>query len=238
LDARSDGYTLIEVIVALAIFTMMAALSVAALDQGLRQYRKLMHEGTDFWKYAGSLWINKSFSGVFENVVHQDKVGQVPYFECGQSMISYASVSPLAGNMPVIAWLVREEGAVAGGITRGRATIGDGTVAAAGSGSVVYYELPLNAKGGQAIAEDYLLQNYKSGNRMVILDRAENIVFNCKALNSETKISSWRESYSGRTGGRLPEAVRILYTKDGRPGMMYFSIYANAFDYASANYAF
>jgi prepilin-type N-terminal cleavage/methylation domain-containing protein len=218
LDKKSDGYTLIEVIVAVAIFAMMAALSVAALDQGLRQYGKLLKEGTDFRQYAGSLWINKSFSGVFENIVRQDNVGRVPYFECGQDVISYASVSPLAGSTPVIAWLIRE--GVAGGRT-----------------SVVYYELPLNARGAKALHEDYSLQNYKNGSRMVVLEGAENVVFGCKALNTGTKISSWHESYSGKTG-RLPEAVRILYTKDGRPGMMYFSIYANAYDYASQGYEF
>jgi prepilin-type N-terminal cleavage/methylation domain-containing protein len=212
LTARSDGYTLIEVIVAVAIFTMMAALSVAALDQGLRQYRKLLHEGTDFWKYAGSLWINKSFSGMFENVITNNG-SQVPYFECGQDMISYASVSPLAGSTPVVVWLVRE------------------------GGNVVYYELPLNARGEKSLSEDYLLRNYASGNRMVILEGAENVVFGCKALDTETMISSWREIYSGRSGGRLPEAVRILYTRNGMPGMMYFSVFANSFDYASYNFA-
>jgi len=213
LATKSDGYTLIEVIVALAIFTMMAALSVAALEQGLRQYRKLLSESTDFWKHAGSLWLNKSFAGMFENVV-KNVVGQVPYFECSQGMISYASVSPLAGSTPVIVWLVRE------------------------GSDVVYYELPLNAKEEKGIREDYSMENYKSGNRMVVLEGADSVEFGCKALNTDTKISSWQDAYSGRTGGRLPEAVRIVYTRDGKPGAMYFSVYANAFDFASHNYAF
>ena len=48
----SEGYTLIEVVIAIAIFSFMIALATAALNQGLKQYQHMMDKGINLWDAA------------------------------------------------------------------------------------------------------------------------------------------------------------------------------------------
>src|SRR5208283_6146541 len=80
LSLTFKGYTFIEVLVAMAIFSSMIMLATMALNQGLKQYRGLMEKGVNFWDKAKYLWIDSSFGTVVDYYVYKEKVGWAPYF--------------------------------------------------------------------------------------------------------------------------------------------------------------
>ncbi|PMP91694.1 MAG: prepilin-type cleavage/methylation domain-containing protein, partial [Hydrogenobaculum sp.] len=57
---HKKGYTLIEVIIAVAIFSMMVVLGTMAFTQGLRQYKNILRHGLNFWQNAKYVWLTKS----------------------------------------------------------------------------------------------------------------------------------------------------------------------------------
>ena len=106
----SKGYTLIEVLVAMAIFGSMLTLGGLALNQGLKQYQGLAEKGINFWDQAKEIGIGKSFHSMIDYYVYTRSEGWIPYFRGNENEISYVSLSPLAGTVPVIVWIRKEEG--------------------------------------------------------------------------------------------------------------------------------
>ncbi len=138
------GYTLIEVLVALAIFSSMMMLAGVALNQGLKQYHGLAEKGIGFWDYAKKIWIDKSFNSTIDYYVYRRGDRWFPYFKGNQEGISYISLAPLAGDLPVVIWIRNE-------------------AAENGMRSLVYYELPIYTKSYEEIERNYIFGDYKKG---------------------------------------------------------------------------
>lgn len=203
------GFTLIEVVVATAIFTSMVLLSTMALNQGFRQYKTVMDEGVNLWKVARSFWIHKSAAGMLFYYIDEGKRTQwYPYYVCTTDMISYVSASPMADTVPVVAWIVKENNG--------------------GNFNVVYYELPVYVKKQAELEKDYQSGDYKKGNSFVIIENVSDVRFESYVEDPLTKLWDWSREYYGKNGGKLPKYVRIAYKKDGRFNALLLSISTNA----------
>ncbi|MBF0459164.1 MAG: prepilin-type N-terminal cleavage/methylation domain-containing protein [Nitrospirae bacterium] len=204
-----SGFTLIEVVVAIAIFTSMVLLSTVALNQGFTQYKRVMNEGVNLWKAARSFWIHKSTSGMLFYFIDEGKrLDWYPYYICNPDEISYVSGSPMADNVPVVVWIVKEK----------REQNFD----------VVYYELPVYVKKQEELDKDYQSGNYKKGNSFVIMENVSDVSFESFVEDPLTKLWGWSREYYGNRGRRLPKYVRIVYNRDGRFNALMLSISTNA----------
>lgn len=205
------GYTIIEVLIAVAIFSAIVTIAAMALNQGLRQYHGILDKGITFWDNAKYLWINKSFNSTVDYYVYSRGDGWYPYFHGTQEVISYISLSPLAGNKPVVAWIRNERNDD-------------------GSRSLVYYELPVYAKDIKDIEREYVFADFKKGNSTTILKDIENVSITFYGYDMRDKQYTWSRDFDGRRKRTLPQAVKIDYRKVGeRAGStITFSINTNS----------
>ncbi|SEM73564.1 general secretion pathway protein J [Syntrophus gentianae] len=203
------GYTLIEVIVATAIFTTMVLLAGMAINQGLQQYRSLMEKGLDFWDYARIIWIEKSFNSTTDYYVQTRSDGWFPYFRGSGDGVSYVSLAPFAGELPVVVWLRKEKD------QQGRL-------------SLTYYELPVYTKTFDEIEKDYLYGRYREGQGVRMLEDADSIALSYYGYDSARRRYAWFDYFEGSRMKRLPALVRISYRQGDSSGNMIFNLYVNS----------
>ncbi len=194
-----SGYTLIEVLIAVAIFSTIVTIATMALNQGLKQYHGILDKGINFWDNARYLWINKSLNSTVDYYVYSRGDGWYPYFRGTQEVISYTSLSPLAGNKPVIAWIRNERNDD-------------------GSRSLVYYELPVYAKDMKDIEREYVFGDFKNGNSTTILKGIENVDITFYGYDIQDKQYTWSRDFDGKNKRTLPQVVKIDYRKVGEEG--------------------
>ncbi|KJU82748.1 prepilin-type [Candidatus Magnetobacterium bavaricum] len=194
---------MIEVLIAVTIFTSMVMLSMVALNQGLGQYKKLMQEGIDLRRYAASFWLHQSVSGMLNYTV-MDNNKQFPYFRCSYDGVSYVSTSPLSNNIPVVVWIVREKGT-----------------------SLTYYELPVYAKRYEDIERDYSSSAYKQGSSFVILQDVTDVRIESYVMDMVTKLQQWTPEYDTKDTNMLPTHLKISYKRGGKQETLFFSIHTN-----------
>ncbi|MBF0316852.1 MAG: prepilin-type N-terminal cleavage/methylation domain-containing protein [Nitrospirae bacterium] len=206
--SSSPGYSLIEVLIAVTIFTSMVMLSMVALNQGLGQYKKLMQEGIDFHRYASSFWLHQSVSGMLNYIVSENN-RQFPYFRCSHDGVSYVSASPLSSNIPVVVWIIGEK------------------VNSSGLFTLTYYELPVYAKKYEDIERDYSSSAYKKGSSFVILKDVTDVRIESYVMDMVTKLWQWSSDYDTKDTNMLPTHLRISYKRDGKQETNFFSIHTN-----------
>jgi general secretion pathway protein J len=205
----SKGYTLIEVLVAMAIFGSMLTLGGIALNQGLKQYQGLAEKGINFWDQAKEIGIGKSFHSMIDYYVYTRSEGWIPYFRGNENEISYVSLSPLAGTLPVIVWIRKEEGG-------------------SGQQSLVYYELPVYTKTYEDIERDLIFAAFKEGKSAKILEGVENLEFRFYGYDLLKRGSTWSRDYEGRKTKILPSAVVVSYTQEGKSEKLVFGTHVNS----------
>jgi general secretion pathway protein J len=206
---REKGYTLIEVLVAMVIFTSMLLLAGMALNQGLAQYRGLVEKGLNFWTYAKDIWVDKSLNSTVDYYVYTRTDGWFPFFKGSQEGISYVSLTPFTGDLPIVAWMKVE--AEDGGKRR-----------------LMYYELPVYTKTYEEIESHSVFGDYKKGESFKVLEGVEDIAFSFYGYDVFEKRYKWHESFNGNRMKRLPTLVRISYRQDGKPGGLVLGINVNS----------
>ena len=209
------GYTLIEVLVAMVIFTAMLLLAGMSLNQGLAQYQGLVEKGLNFWTYAKDVWISKSLNSTTDYYVYTTSDGWFPYFKGNREGLSYVSLAPFAGDLPVIAWIKLEDDD-------------------AGKKRLVYYELPVYTKTYEDLDRDATFGDYKKGRSLNVLNGVEDITFSFYGYDVLERRYKWYEDFNGSKRKRLPTLVRISYRQDGNTGGLVFGINVNSL--VKANY--
>jgi len=205
----SEGYTLIEVLVAMAIFSSMMMLAGMALNQSLKQYHGLAEKGIGFWDYAKKIWIDKSFNSITDYYVHTKSDGWFPYFRGNQEGISYVSLAPLAGDLPVVVWIRNEAGE-------------------SGMRSLVYYELPIYTKSYDEIDRDYIFADYKKGKSLKLLEEVEGIEFSFYGYDFNERRFKWYSQFDGNRMKLVPASIGISYAYGGQKGRLVFGINVNS----------
>ncbi|MBF0558440.1 MAG: prepilin-type N-terminal cleavage/methylation domain-containing protein [Nitrospirae bacterium] len=206
---NSGAYTFIEVLVAMAIFSAMVMLATMALNQGLKQYRGLMEKGINFWDRAKYMWISASFDSAMDYYVFRENIGWIPYFLGNDERVSFVSRSPLAGDLPVVVWIVKEK--------RDN-----------GLYSVVYYELPLYTKGYGELDRDYLVGDYRQGNSLPLLDGVKDINMEFFGFDELKQKGEWSDNFDGSKKRSLPSAVRLTYVTENKKQSVLFCINTNS----------
>jgi len=205
----SRGYTLIEVLVALAIFTAMVTLAGTALNQGLRQYHGLMEQGLDFWRYARMIWIDKSFNSATDYYVRTRSDGWFPYFRGGPDGISYVSLAPFAEELPVVVWIKKER---------------DGE----GMTTLTYYELPVYTRTYEEIERALLSGDYRKGQVVPILENLDGVSFRYYGYNAGKCRYEWFERFEGNRMKRLPKLIQISYRQGNSSKSLFFNLNVNS----------
>ena len=205
----TKGYTLIEVIIATAIFSAMVFLATMALNQGLRQYQGLMDKGVNFWEMARHFWMNRSVASMTDYYVSDDTGKWFPYFRGADDMFSYVSSAPITGDLPVVVWVNRENGA-------------------AGKYDLVYRELPVYSKTWRDLESDAVLDGYKKGEPMVIMGDLDKLQFRYYGYSIAKQKEEWSDDFEGRKRTRLPALIEITYVSQGKKGTLYFGIRTNS----------
>ena len=194
----------------------MLMLAGIALNQGLTQYHGLVEKGLNFWDYAKNIWIDKSFNSATDYYVYTRSDGWFPYFKGSQDGISYVSLVPFAGELPVIVWIKREDE--------------DG-----GKYSLVYYETPVYTKTYEEIDRDYVFGDYRKGKSFKLLEGVEGIEFSFYGYDFTKQMYQWYSSFDGNKMKVLPSLVKISYTRDPGGGDIVVGINVNSLAKRSYN---
>ena len=215
----ASGYSLIEVVVAMAIFSAMLLLGGMALNQGLKQYQGLIEKGLCFWDYAQKIWTDKSFNSTIDYYVNTNTQGWFPYFRGNQDGISFVTLSPFAGDLPVVVWIRKE-------------MMEDGKI------RLVYYELPVYAKSYQELEGDLASGAYRKGRSVKILEGADKIQFEFYGYDVRDEKHRWRNIFEGAETKQLPLLVQIDYMRSGENRMFMYAIHVNSQMKRSYNYRY
>jgi len=207
--SSAEGYTLVEVLVATAIFTAMLMLAGMALNQGLMQYQGLVEKGLNFWDYAKKIWIDKSFNSTTDYYVYTRSDGWFPYFKGSQEGISYVSLSPFAGELPVVVWIKN---------------IADDK----GKRALVYYELPVYTKSYEEIDRDEVFGDYKKGKSLRFLDSVDGMEISFYGYDLRNRKYGWYGSFDGSRMKALPSLIKVSYSQNGAKGSLLFTINVNS----------
>lgn len=205
----SNGYTLIEVVIAIAIFSFMIALATAALNQGLKQYQHMMDKGINLWDAAKNLWVTKSFNAAIDYYVYTEGKKWFPYFHGSQDAVSYVSLSPVAGDLPVVVWLKNEK-------------------MNTGKRSLVYYELPVYTKDYKELERMDTFHDYKKGWSVKLLENVENVKIRFFGYDVRKRQSLWSNGFDGSLTKSLPALVEITYIREGKKSEIVFGISTNS----------
>jgi general secretion pathway protein J len=179
-----------------------------ALDQGLKQYHGLMEKGVNFWDNARHLWLNRSLSSSVDYYV-ADRGKWFPYFYGLRDRISYVSLAPLVGDIPVVVWIIKERQ------DNGRF-------------SLVYYELPVYTKGLKEIERDYVLNEYKKGQSIKLLSDVDNVEPEFYGYDLLKEKDEWSNDYQGDKKMTLPSLLKFNYIIEGRKNSLVFRINTNS----------
>jgi general secretion pathway protein J len=204
-----SGYTLIEVIVAMAIFSAMLLLGGMALNQGLKQYQGLIEKGLRFWDYAQNIWTDKSFHSTIDYYVNTNSKVWFPYFRGNQEGVSFVTLAPFAGDFPVVVWIRKEK-------------------TEDGKENLIYYELPVYAKSYRELDEDFSSGAYRRGRAVKILDGVDRIQFEFYGYEVRDEKHMWRKIFEGAETRQLPLLVRIDYMLGGEKKMFMYAIHVNS----------
>ncbi|MFA5284173.1 MAG: prepilin-type N-terminal cleavage/methylation domain-containing protein [Smithellaceae bacterium] len=205
----SKGYTLIEVLVAMAIYMAMLMLAGMALNQGLHQYQGLVEKGIDFWNYAKKISLDKSFNSAIDYYVYTRNDQWFPYFKGDPQSVSFVTLAPFAGELPVVVWIKSEK-------------------QANGKTEVVYYELPVYTKSNEDIEREESFGDYKKGQSLKVLEEAESVEFRFYAYDLVTKKYQWVDRFYGNKKKLLPASVKISYVANGEKSILNFRINVNS----------
>jgi general secretion pathway protein J len=193
----------------MAIFSAMMMLAGVALNQGLKQYHGLAEKGIGFWDDAKKIWIDKSFNSTIDYYVHTRSDGWFPYFKGSQERISYISLAPLAGELPVVVWIRNE-------------------AEANGMRSLVYYELPVYTKTHEEIERNDIFADYKKGRSIKLLEGVESIEFSFYGYDLRDRRFRWYSNFDGNRTKVLPSSILISYHHAGKKDRLVFGINVNS----------
>lgn len=193
---REKGYTLLEVLIATLLFSMIVFLSTFALDQSLIQYQSIAKKGLNFWEDAKILWLQKSFSSAFDYYVYDERKDLwFPLFIGKIDKMVYTSFSPFSSDLPVLVVLEKEN--------------------LEGKEALVYYEIPLYTLNFKDIEKILTFEEYKKFTSLVFFEDLERLSFKYYGYDRVKKFNDWFSEYDSSRSFYLPSVVKIEYSKNG-----------------------
>jgi len=183
------GYTLIEVIIAIAIFSMMVFLGTMAFNQGLRQYKNILSKGLNFWQNAKYVWLTKNIGSMIDYYV-KSPYGWAPFFIGDSTQFKYVSAAPIANSLPVIS-LIK--------VSKNKK----------GTYDILYYEEPVYTK----TYYDLMNEDFDHKKPIVLFKNLKQVKIRYYGYNIMTREYDWYKSYDALKQKILPTLIKISYNK-------------------------
>lgn len=107
---RNSGFTLLEVLIASLLFSLIVFLSVYAFNQSFLYYGRLSEGGLDFSRYTRILWMYQSSSAIIDYFVYDDERKiWFPLFIGESDRIVYVTGNPLSSTLPALVILKKRD---------------------------------------------------------------------------------------------------------------------------------
>lgn len=197
------GYTLLEVLIASLIFSMIIFLATFVLNQSLKQYQDLIQKGLNFWENAKIFWLQKSLSSAIDYYVYDErKKLWFPFFIGNTNEIVYVSLSPLSNDYPVLVVLKKE-------------------ILSKEKEALVYYELPVYTMNFNDIEKILIFSEYKKYNSVVLFKDLERLSFKFYGYDPANKFYDWFSEYNSNYSFCLPSIIKIEFSKEGVQDSIY-----------------
>lgn len=194
---RKGGYTLLEVLIASLLFSLIVFLAVYSFNQVFLYYNIISKRGIDFSQYMKILWLYQSTSAIIDYYVFdEDKKYWFPLFIGEPDRLIYVTASPLSVSLPTVVILRRETGNNY-------------------KYQLTYEEIPVYGKNWSDIR--HLLTGIRSDSRrnpIVLIDDLDSLKISYYGFDFSRRVDMWTESYDGRKKLRFPSIIRIEYTRN------------------------
>lgn len=207
---RKHGYTLIEVIIAVAIFSMMVMLGTMAFTQGLRQYKNILSKGLNFWQNAKYVWLTKNIGSMIDYYV-QSPYSWGPFFVGKSNYFEYVSASPIASSLPVLSLVKVHE-------KKDKKY------------DIIYYEKPVYTMYYEDLINFYKDEDYKKATHIKLFKNLDKVKLRYYGYNIQTREYNWYENYNALKQKILPTLVKITYQKYGKTHKLIFGINNNSLE--------
>jgi hypothetical protein len=201
-QGKKRGYTFIEILLSLIIFTMTVGLVSYAITQSLDQYKGVIHKTTGFWQKTKMFWLQKSFSSTIDYYVREEE--WFPFFEGERDYIAYITEVAFAFDKPVLAVITLEKN------------------------SIVYYEIPVYTLTYTEIKQILREGGFRKGTRVILFENVESPYFEYYGWQPAKERPSWDSIYSGQKNKLLPMYVKISFKKDNNRLFYLFPIRNNS----------
>lgn len=188
----SLGYTLLEVIIALLIFSTMTILAGRAFEQSLRQYELFKCREGDLWEEKKWILLQRTFQCVIPYALLSPKAQRYPYFIGKQNTISYVTNCPIANDLPVIVFLER-------------------IMDQKGKIKLVYYEYPIYSRDYSDIKGLEFTKEYRKGTQLIYLSDLSVIDFSFFGYDQRDRQWKWSMEFEGSQNLSVPKIVKISY---------------------------
>lgn len=122
----NQGFTLVEMLVVLFIFSMVISLVMFGFEQGRSQWLRTLNENQGFQEsYKKFKWLNSAFNQAIASNFQIEFSDSSPYFKGNEKSVSFLSESPILGGPGTYAWIEIKQ-----------------RLSTEGDKSIVYYETP------------------------------------------------------------------------------------------------
>lgn len=209
MKVRCSGYTFLEILIALIIFSAMLSIAGVAFNQGLRNYEKLEGKKLSLWEETKILFLQRSFASIIDYYVLTGGVFH-PYFIGKEDMCSYVSLNALTEPRAVIVYLVKER-------------------ESDGSFNLTYYEIPLTAQRGEDLERALAYMDFREGRGEKLLKDLRELKIEYFGFDQRRKLNRWMSVYHGREQLNLPRIVKLEWTdRQGHRDSLYLRIFAES----------
>lgn len=202
---KNLGYTLMEVLLATFIFSVLVIISTHALNQGIMHYQNLMKRGLNFWEDTKVFSLIKVFKSALDYYVY-DETAKIwfPFFEGNQERISFVTGSPLFYDVPTLVIITLEKDKH-------------------DQYSLVYYETPVYTLNYKELKEILNFRKYTDFKNIKLFENLRNVRFNFLYYDPSKRGYFWALTHKNFYP-LLPCMVEIILKHEDFEDVLYFSL--------------
>jgi len=201
-QGKKKGYTFIEILLSLIIFSMTVGLVSYAITQSLDQYKGVIHKTAGIWQKTKIFWLQKSFSSIIDYYIKEED--WFPFFEGDREHIAYITEVAFAKDKPVLAVITCEKS------------------------SLVYYEIPVYTLTYREIKEIIQKGEFRKGTKVIIFENIEDPYFEYYGWHPDKDRPLWDSVYSGQKNKLLPLYVKITFKENNNRVFYLFALKNNS----------
>ena len=204
------GFTLVEILLSLAIFTILIVLAAQALNQIMKTYyRRDIIENGDNIEYLKNFWVRTSIEGMLDYMVRNNRKKWVPFFKGDTKTFKYVTSVPMVNVFPVMCEIRLQDES---GIYR-----------------IVYFEQEVLTKTYKEMKKIFEKWRKKKIEPVVIAKDIKDVSISYLGATRRSSKVSWHDRYDSFKTGELPLAIRLKYKFKGKPVVYRFRIYHRGF---------